>query len=104
MLVYMIHTLCCVATCSVLYEDVVERLVGAIGELLDPHGGDPLLTHGALWVPAVDHTVITRPGGRDGTGHIHFSILRHGIGRLKRDMLTEKRAADSPLVFHDEAD
>ncbi len=57
--VYTIHTLCCVATCSVLYEDVVERLVGPTGQLVDPHGGDPLLTHGALWVPAVDHTVIT---------------------------------------------
>ena len=69
--VYMIRTLCCVATGSVLYEDVVERLVGPIGQLVDPHGGYPLLTHGTLWVPAVDHTVITRPGGRDHTGQIH---------------------------------
>lgn len=29
--VYVIRTLCCVATGSVLYEDVVERLVGPIG-------------------------------------------------------------------------
>lgn len=63
MLVLMSRTLSCVATCAVLHEDVVERLVGPIGQLVDPHGGDPLLTHGALWVPAVDHTVITRPGG-----------------------------------------
>lgn len=68
----MIQTLCCVATCSVLHEDVVERLVGPTGKLVDPHGGDPLLAHGALRVPAVDHTVITGPGDEMGTGQIHL--------------------------------
>lgn len=53
------HTLCGVATCSILNKDVVEGLVGTVGQLVDPHGGDPLLAHGALRVPAVDHTVIT---------------------------------------------
>lgn len=59
MLVYMIHTLCCIAACSILYKDVVERLVGPIGQLVDPHGSDPLLAHGTFGVPAVNHTVIT---------------------------------------------
>lgn len=61
------RTLCCVAARAVLHEDVVERLVGPVGQLVDPHGGDPLLAHGALRVPAVDHTVVSRPGG-EGVG------------------------------------
>lgn len=68
MLMYRIHTLCCVTARSVLYEDVVERLVGSIGQLVDPHGSDPLLAHGAFGVPAIYHTVITRPGGGGGGG------------------------------------
>lgn len=59
----MFRTLRCVAAGSVLDEDVVERLVGPVGQLVDPHGGDPLQAHGALWVPAVDHAIVTRPGG-----------------------------------------
>ncbi len=84
MLVSMIHTLCCVATRSILHENVVERLVCPIGQLVNPHGGDPLLTHGALWVPAVDHTVITRPSRRqikqDGyTSVFKYSHCTNGI-------------------------
>lgn len=55
----MIRTLGGVAAGSVLHQDVVERLVGPVGQLVDPHGGDPLQAHGALWVPAVDHAVIS---------------------------------------------
>lgn len=62
-----ILTLRCVAACSILHEDIVKRLVSAIGQLVDPHGSDPLLAHGAFGVPAVDHTVITRPGEEGGT-------------------------------------
>lgn len=65
--VCMIRTLCGIATGSVLYEHVVERLVGSVGQLVDPHCGDPFLAHGALWVPAIDHTVITWPNGRHKT-------------------------------------
>lgn len=84
----MIRTLCCVAACSVLYEHIVERLVGPIGQLVNSHGGDPLLTHGAFWVPAVDDTVITRPSRRDKTGQIDLSYQV-----LARDMSTEGRTA-----------
>lgn len=59
----MIRTLCSIAAGSVLHQDVVERLVGPVGQLVDPHGGDPLQAHGALWVPAVDDAVISRPEG-----------------------------------------
>lgn len=62
---YVTHTLCGITTGSILNKDIVERLIGPIGQLVDPHGGDPLLTHGAFWVPAVDHTVIARPDGGD---------------------------------------
>lgn len=64
--VEMRRTLCCVTARPVLHQHVVERLVGSIGQLVDPHGGYPLLAHGAFRVPAVDHTVIPRPG-RDFT-------------------------------------
>lgn len=61
--VSVICTLCGIAAGSVLHQDVVERLVGPVGQLVDSHGGDPLQAHGALWVPAVDHAVISRPEG-----------------------------------------
>lgn len=73
--VRMIHTLRCIATRSILYEDVVERLVGPVGQLVDPHGGDPLLAHGAFRVPAVDHAVIPRPGGGGGREQVCSSDL-----------------------------
>lgn len=100
----MIHTLCCIATGSILYEDVVERLVGPIGQLVDPHGGDPLLTHGALRVPAVDHTVITRPDGRDKTRCYQdtMSVSKTRVNSEEDCCATCKR--NQPLVFHDEAD
>lgn len=61
------RTLCCVAARAVLHKHVVERLVGSAGQLVDPHCGDPLLAHGAFRVPAVNHTVVTRPGADRGT-------------------------------------
>lgn len=59
--VSVVYTLCSIAAGSILHQDVVERLVWSVWQLVDPHGGDPLQAHGALWVPAVDHAVVTRP-------------------------------------------
>lgn len=58
-------TLSGVSAGSVLHQDVVERLIGAVAQLMHPHGGDPLGTHGAFRVPAVHHAVIPRPAHRD---------------------------------------
>ena len=63
------RTLGRVATRAILHQDVVEGLVDSVGQLMNPHGGDPLLAHGAIWVPAVNHTVITRPGEEEPVRH-----------------------------------
>lgn len=67
-LLYMIHTLCCIAASPILHEYIVERLISPIGQLMDPHGGDPLWTHCTFRVPSIDHTVIPRAdktGGKE---------------------------------------
>lgn len=46
---------------------------------MDPHGGNPLLAHGALGVPAIDCTVIARPG-ENGDRHTVSDIeMRYSV-------------------------
>lgn len=60
-------TLSGVSARAVLHQDVVEGLIGAVGQLMHSHRGDPLWTHRALWVPSINNAVI--PGPADtGTG------------------------------------
>lgn len=92
------HTLCCVATGSILHQNIVERLAWPIGKQVDPHGGDPLLVHSALWVPAVDDAVISRPdGSRQTSGRTPDRMRLQWGGHLQ---CTEHHW---PLVLHDEA-
>ena len=46
---------------AILHQDVVERLVGAVGEAVHVHIPDPLMAHHAGRIPAINHTVVAIP-------------------------------------------
>lgn len=60
-------TLGSVSAGAIFHQDVVEGLVGAVGEAVHVHIPDPLMSHHAGRVPAINHTVIAIPGSRNGT-------------------------------------
>lgn len=58
-------TLSSVSARAILHQDVVERLIGAVRQLMHSHCCDPLRTHRAFRIPSVNDAVITRPADRD---------------------------------------
>lgn len=92
------HTLCGVAACPVLHKYIVEGLVSTFRQLLDSHGCDPLLTHSAFGVPAIDDTVITRPESRGNTDTecVNQACQKHF--QIKKKELSAECVAFSFLV------
>lgn len=60
-------TLGSVSAGAILHQDVVEGLVGAVGEAVHVHVPDPLVAHHAGRIPAVNHTVVAIPESRNCT-------------------------------------
>lgn len=54
-------TLGSVSAGAILHQDVVEGLVGAVGEAVHVHVPDPLMAHHAGRIPAINHTVVAIP-------------------------------------------
>lgn len=51
----------CISTRAVLHQNIIERLMMAVRQAVDVHVSDPLVSHHAGGVPAIDHTVIAVP-------------------------------------------
>lgn len=90
------RTLSCVTARPILYQHVVKWLVSSTGQLVNPHGVDPLLAHGAFRIPAVNHTVIPRPGRISVN-----SVLQSEVICLFVCVVFYRNL---PLVFHNKAD
>jgi hypothetical protein len=54
-------TLGCISAGPVLHQHIVERLMVAVRQAVHIHVPDPLVSHHAGGVPAVDNTVIAIP-------------------------------------------
>lgn len=58
---YQLLTLGGISTGPVLHQNIIERLMMAVRQAVDVHVSNPLMSHHAGGVPAIDDTVIAIP-------------------------------------------
>lgn len=61
-------TLGCVSARAILHQNIVERLMMAVRQAVDVHVSNPLVSHHAGGVPAIDDTVIAIPDEHTSKG------------------------------------